>query len=231
MLRACLAALCVSTAATAQAPPTDVPNTRAPGVNYVCDEHNDLTGTGTVSFQNYREHHSSTAPQLHSSTAPQLHSSTAPQLHSSTAPQLHSSTAPQLHSSTARGSFFFTKGFIFFYWGSFFFTGVHFFLQGFIFFYTKNYVKTKSYRCAYMGIRWVEGVYFVFSSEKWLTRPLSVIYSVSFFHSSPKFVDRVKTTLAKRVFSPHFSFASIRGSVCFSSVPGLTCVQQVCYFY
>ena len=29
--------------------------------------------------------------------------------------------------------------------------GVHFFLQGFIFFYTKNYVKTKSYRCAYMG--------------------------------------------------------------------------------
>ena len=77
----------------------------------------------------------------------------------------------------------------------------------------------------------MEGVYFVFSSEKWLTRPLSVIYSVSFFHSSPKFVDRVKNTLAKRVFSPHFSFASIRGSVCFSSVPGLTCVQQVCYFY
>ena len=29
--------------------------------------------------------------------------------------------------------------------GSFFFT------LGFIFFYTKNYVKTKSYRCAYMG--------------------------------------------------------------------------------
>ena len=56
-----------------------------------------------------------------------------------------------------RGSFFFTgvhfflQGFIFFYRGSFFFTGVHFFLQGFIFFYTKNYVKTKSYRCAYMG--------------------------------------------------------------------------------
>ena len=46
----------------------------------------------------------------------------------------------------------------------------------------------------------MEGVYFVFSSEKWLTRPLSVIYSVSFFHSSPKFVDRVKATLAKRVF-------------------------------
>ena len=29
--------------------------------------------------------------------------------------------------------------------------GFIFFYKGFIFFYTKNYVKTKSYRCAYMG--------------------------------------------------------------------------------
>ena len=45
--------------ATTQAPPTDVPNTRAPGVNYVCEEHNDLgdNTTGNVSFQNYDSYH------------------------------------------------------------------------------------------------------------------------------------------------------------------------------
>ena len=45
--------------ATTQAPPTDVPDTRAPGVNYVCDEHNDLGDhvTGNVSFQNYDSYH------------------------------------------------------------------------------------------------------------------------------------------------------------------------------
>ena len=45
--------------ATTQAPPTDVPNTRAPGVNYVCEEHNDLgdNATGNVSFQNYDQYH------------------------------------------------------------------------------------------------------------------------------------------------------------------------------
>ena len=39
------------------APPTPAPNTRAPGVNYVCEEHYDLTGTGNVSFQNYDSYH------------------------------------------------------------------------------------------------------------------------------------------------------------------------------
>ena len=45
--------------ATTQAPPTDVPDTRAPGVNYVCDEHNDLGDnvTGHVSFQHHGSHH------------------------------------------------------------------------------------------------------------------------------------------------------------------------------
>ena len=45
--------------ATTQAPPTDVPNTRAPGVSYVCEEHNDLGDnvTGNVSFQNYDSYH------------------------------------------------------------------------------------------------------------------------------------------------------------------------------
>ena len=45
--------------ATTQAPPTPAPNTRAPGVNYVCEEHNDLgdNATGNVSFQNYNSSH------------------------------------------------------------------------------------------------------------------------------------------------------------------------------
>ena len=45
--------------ATTQAPPTEVPDTRAPGVNYVCEEHNDLgdTETGSVSLQNYGKPH------------------------------------------------------------------------------------------------------------------------------------------------------------------------------
>ena len=45
--------------ATTQAPPTDVPDTRAPGVNYICEEHNDLgdNETGHVSFQNYDSYH------------------------------------------------------------------------------------------------------------------------------------------------------------------------------
>ena len=45
--------------ATSPAPPTDVPNTRAPGVNYVCEDHNDLgdAETGNVSFQNYERYH------------------------------------------------------------------------------------------------------------------------------------------------------------------------------
>ena len=39
--------------ATTQAPPTDVPDTRAPGVNYACEKHHDLGDqTGNVSFQN-----------------------------------------------------------------------------------------------------------------------------------------------------------------------------------
>ena len=42
---------------TTPAPPTPAPNTRAPGVNYVCEEHYDLTGTGNVSFQNYDRYH------------------------------------------------------------------------------------------------------------------------------------------------------------------------------
>ena len=50
--------VCVDVLPT-QAPPTDVPDTRAPGVNYVCDEHNDLGDnvTGNVSFQNYDTYH------------------------------------------------------------------------------------------------------------------------------------------------------------------------------
>ena len=45
--------------ATTPAPPTNVPNTRAPGVNYVCEEHHDLGDnvTGNVSFQNYDSYH------------------------------------------------------------------------------------------------------------------------------------------------------------------------------
>ena len=40
-------------------PPTTVPPTRAPGVNYVCEDHNDLGDnvTGHVSFQNYDNNH------------------------------------------------------------------------------------------------------------------------------------------------------------------------------
>ena len=47
-------------------------------------------------------------------------------------------TARHKRELAEEGFIFFYKGFIFFY-------------KGFIFFYTKNYVKTKSYRCAYMG--------------------------------------------------------------------------------
>ena len=45
--------------ATTQAPPTAVPDTRAPGVNYVCEYHNDLgdNATGSMSFQNYGKPH------------------------------------------------------------------------------------------------------------------------------------------------------------------------------
>ena len=45
--------------ATTQAPPTAAPNTRAPGVDHLCEEHNDLgdNPTGNVSFQNYDRRH------------------------------------------------------------------------------------------------------------------------------------------------------------------------------
>ena len=43
--------------ATTQAPPSPAPNTRAPGVNYVCEAHNDRTGTGYVNFENYNSSH------------------------------------------------------------------------------------------------------------------------------------------------------------------------------
>ena len=55
MLRACLAALlCVGAEAT-----TPAPHTPAPGVNYVCEEHNYLgdNATGNVNFQNYDIYH------------------------------------------------------------------------------------------------------------------------------------------------------------------------------
>ena len=45
--------------ATTPAPPAAAPHTAAPGVNHICDEHNDLgdNATGNVSFQNYDIHH------------------------------------------------------------------------------------------------------------------------------------------------------------------------------